>query len=387
MKLLSICIPTYNRYIFVSQLIDKLLSFDNALYEHVNIVVSDNHSIDKTEEYFKKLTEKNIPYLHYSRNNVNIGATKNLERLIELAESKYVWWLGDDDSIEEYNVKKILDVIRSVEPSLLLLDRKVVFLNNRYVNSLFNYFFKKSITTTVEKIIDFMGPLTALGCISNIVFNKQHLSQPYDFDTFCQFKTSHPHIGFILQNLSNRTCYIDLENKITTYAVRQTPAEYEHNKGNSRISHSIIHFLAVGLPKMYNLLIEGGFIKQENIRRGSEFFWGIRRKILTKRYSDILLAITIYQRFIQGKEAYEAIRNIESIYASKAMISRFTAMLPESFLSKKRKKNRILYLAKRSIVFFVMCLFLLEEKIFSLRVFSNGNVTRANFNSGAEYNQ
>ena len=152
-KLLSICIPTYNRYYYVSKLVDHILAFNKELFRDIDIIVSDNSSTDETQSFFVELTRKKISHLKYHRNDINIGATRNLEQVKNLAKSRYVWWLGDDDWIEENNATQVLEKLREQECSILLLDRCVVFSDREKEESLFSHYFAKSVSFTLSSTI------------------------------------------------------------------------------------------------------------------------------------------------------------------------------------------------------------------------------------------
>jgi abequosyltransferase len=70
--LLSICIPTYNRVEYLIKCIDSIICQKEFINKQVEIVISDNASIDNTfneiEKYIKKYDN-----IYYYRNNVNIN--------------------------------------------------------------------------------------------------------------------------------------------------------------------------------------------------------------------------------------------------------------------------------------------------------------------------
>ncbi|MEK7131247.1 MAG: glycosyltransferase [Patescibacteria group bacterium] len=100
-KVLSICIPTYNRAEFLQY---NLLSItdqfdvDPSLKDLVEIVISDNASADGTKEMMAGFVEKYANII-YTRNDTNIGFDRNLNNAIKLASGKYCLTLGDDDAL------------------------------------------------------------------------------------------------------------------------------------------------------------------------------------------------------------------------------------------------------------------------------------------------
>lgn len=100
-KLLSICIPTFNRVEFLRYNLKSITSqFDAepALKDIVEVVISDNASADGTKEMVVSFVEK-YPNITYHRNETNIGFDRNLNNAINLAGGKYCFSLGDDDAL------------------------------------------------------------------------------------------------------------------------------------------------------------------------------------------------------------------------------------------------------------------------------------------------
>lgn len=94
----SICIPQYNRIEF---LLKNLEIISRQTYQDIEVVVSDDCSIDET---FNKLTALKSTYrfpLIYIRNQTNLGYDRNMRQSMELASGDYVFILGNDDSLSE----------------------------------------------------------------------------------------------------------------------------------------------------------------------------------------------------------------------------------------------------------------------------------------------
>lgn len=90
----SVLIPTYNMKEYLKQAIDSVLSQD---YSNLEIIVSDDCSTDGTDEMMKQYYQMN-PKVKYFRNEVNLGARKNGQRLLyDLADGTYILGLNHDD--------------------------------------------------------------------------------------------------------------------------------------------------------------------------------------------------------------------------------------------------------------------------------------------------
>jgi glycosyltransferase involved in cell wall biosynthesis len=109
--LLSISIPTYNRVSMLKSTLPLLMSqIDrHGLHEEVEIVISDNCSIDGTEDYLKSLLALNKYRLVYNRNSENQGVIKNILKLVECSSGKYWMFYGDDDVVPEGALLALLE--------------------------------------------------------------------------------------------------------------------------------------------------------------------------------------------------------------------------------------------------------------------------------------
>lgn len=123
-KLLTIGIPTYNRALYLKNTIEFFIGeiCKNDLQDKVEIVVSNNNSIDNTsfilEEYNKKYRDffKGITY----DSNVSFG--KNLDRVFLNAQGMYVFCCSDDDIYREGLIVLIVKIILRDSFDFLYLD-------------------------------------------------------------------------------------------------------------------------------------------------------------------------------------------------------------------------------------------------------------------------
>lgn len=108
--MLTICIPTYNR---ARELRDRLSELTPQLNDFVNIVIIDNASSDGADQiiFDSNLVNRQIRLI---RNQHNIGMAANIARCLEVAETEWLWILGDDDAVRPNAVRQIFEDIRSV---------------------------------------------------------------------------------------------------------------------------------------------------------------------------------------------------------------------------------------------------------------------------------
>ncbi len=94
---ISILIPTYNRSVMLKDCIESVLKQD---YPDLEVVVSDNASVDDTPEMMKQYAgDKRV---RYYRNEKNLGVIPNWKKLLyDYATGEYGKLLCDDDYLED----------------------------------------------------------------------------------------------------------------------------------------------------------------------------------------------------------------------------------------------------------------------------------------------
>lgn len=111
-KLLSICIPTYNRSECLRECLDSVLITIGGHERDIEIVISDNASTDNTGDIIRAFQEMH-PWIRYHRNEQNIGAERNFRHVATLAQGENVWIFGDDDKMESNAIPSVLDSVRA----------------------------------------------------------------------------------------------------------------------------------------------------------------------------------------------------------------------------------------------------------------------------------
>ncbi len=122
--LVSIGIPVYNGERFVRQALDSLLAQD---YRNVELIISDNASTDRTAEICQEYltTDSRI---RYYRNDNNLGAVANFNRVFELSRGKYFMWAAHDDVWDATHVRKCVAALEH-NPSAVLCCSSLRFID------------------------------------------------------------------------------------------------------------------------------------------------------------------------------------------------------------------------------------------------------------------
>lgn len=97
--ILSIAIPTYNRYEYLKKNVLSILN--NIHSDNYEILISDNHSPDERVKEFLEEISKEHSNIRYVINEENIGPDLNFLNALRLSNGKFIHLLGDDDIAKE----------------------------------------------------------------------------------------------------------------------------------------------------------------------------------------------------------------------------------------------------------------------------------------------
>jgi glycosyltransferase involved in cell wall biosynthesis len=111
--LVSVITPTYNRPAYLK---DALTSAVRQTYKNIEIIVSDNCSLENPQAIVDSF---NDPRIRFSRNATNLGMFANTINAFKMARGKYVATLLDDDMWEEDFLEKLVPSLEA-NPDLAL---------------------------------------------------------------------------------------------------------------------------------------------------------------------------------------------------------------------------------------------------------------------------
>lgn len=114
--LVTVGIPTFNGAHRIEKAISSLLSQD---YPNLEIIISDNASLDNTRELCENYSRIN-PRITYHRQKRNLGLLPNFEYLLHVAKGEYFIFLSDDDALAPNILKKYVDFLENNEDHVLV---------------------------------------------------------------------------------------------------------------------------------------------------------------------------------------------------------------------------------------------------------------------------
>lgn len=152
-KLLSICIPTYNRSEILDRTLNELFANPNFDNEIIEVIVSDNCSTDNTQEIVQK-----YPFVKYYRNKKN-SSFFNLTTVLSYATGKYIRLFNDTFFFKFDALSKMIERIRFHENENCNLFFYPNFLHNKNtckkIDNISSFFFECSFNTTWTASIGF----------------------------------------------------------------------------------------------------------------------------------------------------------------------------------------------------------------------------------------
>lgn len=202
--ILSITIPTWNRAKFLTETIRQLASELKSIESlAVEILISDNASIDETEDVVAYWVNKGVA-LRYVRNSENIGSDANIAQCFNLAKGKYVLILGDDDVFVDGALKTLLGLLNGCNYGVVCM--RSYGYDDNYRAEFPGGNGGAVLYSQVDDFFNKLGPLITL--ISVCVINKQ-LLQNLDASTFCGGNLVQVHLVARASILAECNVYFD----------------------------------------------------------------------------------------------------------------------------------------------------------------------------------
>ncbi len=113
-KILTIAIPAYGRPNTLETIIKQ---FQNEDVSKFNLLICDDASPNDLTDTVKKYLSQ-MPNLKFIRNEKNLGFSGNVCKLYDLAETDFIWFVCDDDTIIPGCVTKIVESLIKYNPTV-----------------------------------------------------------------------------------------------------------------------------------------------------------------------------------------------------------------------------------------------------------------------------
>jgi len=127
MPRVSIGMPVYNGARFMEEALDSILAQDFTDFE---LIISDNASTDDTEPICRRYAERD-GRIRYCRNDRNMGAAWNYNRLVALARGGYFRWLAHDDIWAPASLSRCVETLDRGGQRVVLAYPKTILIDER----------------------------------------------------------------------------------------------------------------------------------------------------------------------------------------------------------------------------------------------------------------
>jgi abequosyltransferase len=168
-KLLSICIPTFNRASYLPETLESLLP---QLATDVELLVYDTGSTDGTPELMETL-QRRFPEIRFFHLNEKRGFDETALLLLEQARGDYVWYFGSDDVLKPGAIGAVRRAILQspATPSFVFINHEVVDNEGRLLISSNLPELKDREFTDGRACVSWLG--LHLGYISSCIFRRE----------------------------------------------------------------------------------------------------------------------------------------------------------------------------------------------------------------------
>ena len=122
----SIGLPVYNGEPFIKETLDAILAQTFVDFE---LIICDNASTDATEKICQSYAAKD-KRINYYRNQHNIGATGNFNRVFQLSSGEYFKWAAHDDLLAADYLAQCVEVLDR-DRSVVLCHSQVQIIDER----------------------------------------------------------------------------------------------------------------------------------------------------------------------------------------------------------------------------------------------------------------
>jgi glycosyltransferase involved in cell wall biosynthesis len=153
MPKVSIGLPVYNGENFLAPALESIL---NQTFEDFEFIISDNASTDRTEEICRTYAARD-KRMRYYRNDSNLGASYNFNRVFELSSGQYFKWVAHDDLCDPTFVARCVAILDQ-DSSVALAFSKTRFIDE-YGEFLHDYNYKVNVSSSKpsQRFFDLAG--------------------------------------------------------------------------------------------------------------------------------------------------------------------------------------------------------------------------------------
>lgn len=222
---IDILLATFNGEKYVREQIESIL---NQSYKNIKLIISDDHSTDKTQEILKEYSKKDKRIELYLQEK-NLGVVKNIEFLLKKVESPYYMLADQDDYWMPKKAEKTLEKLKKEKADLAFGDLEVVNEKLETIHKSFNDYML--LTRKIKKYINSYKLNYLYNCVTGctILAKKETIQKILPLPTMSK-RVIHDHWMGLMVSLDGKLAYV--EEKYIKYR------QHGNNQvGTQKISH------------------------------------------------------------------------------------------------------------------------------------------------------
>ncbi len=193
MPILSICIPAYNRPVWLKRAILSVI--EQRFSEDIELIISDDSTDTENSQIAEKILSNWTGKWQYLHNIPSLGMSQNWNRSIELANGSYILLLHDDDFLYPNSLQAIISTIKSQTKLVFLFGAAVVDENEQILKyqRVSGYLCPKKALIEVlsnSSFVRFPAIVIAKEAFEYVGFFKANLAEPADLEMWVRlFRT------------------------------------------------------------------------------------------------------------------------------------------------------------------------------------------------------
>lgn len=113
----SIGLPVFNGADFLRLSIESILAQD---FLDLELIIADNASTDDTESICREMAAQDCR-IRYYRNEVNLGAARNYNKVFELSRGEYFKWAAHDDECHPTMIRRCVEILDRASSSVVMV--------------------------------------------------------------------------------------------------------------------------------------------------------------------------------------------------------------------------------------------------------------------------
>ncbi len=118
----TIGLPVFNGEDYLEEALESVLS---QTFEDFELIITDNASTDRTEAICRRFAAAD-PRVRYYRNQTNLGAARNYNILVDLAQGEFFKWIAHDDLNAPTTLEKCVAMLDAHQEAIMAYPKTIL---------------------------------------------------------------------------------------------------------------------------------------------------------------------------------------------------------------------------------------------------------------------